>query len=203
MIHMKWLTRKDVITAYVSYDARKKNNPIPKDITNWPWSDPNALDFELSRHEFKPGIIGGYKTWQAVRLSRFELLNCAVVNHMFRDFQSPSEHLPRVLNELIRHPVFERWKPNKPTEWYEWLESGNPFPDDWPLILRPAVRSEAPAKYYVEDGSGRAVCFLRRLCKHPEESGTAMGYLGIEPDSGSHFMRQHFGELLTAAKQNH
>jgi len=103
---MKFLNRKDVITAYVNYDARKKNNPIPKDLADWPWSDPNALDFEFSRHEFKPGIITGYKIWRAVQLSRLDLLNCAVVNHIFCDFQSPSEHLPRVLSKLIHHPVF-------------------------------------------------------------------------------------------------
>jgi hypothetical protein len=194
---MKYLNRKDVITAYVNYDARKKNNPIPKNLADWPWSDPNALDFELSRCKlFKHGIITGYKTWQEVQLSRLDLLNCAVVNDMFRDFHSPSEHLPRVLNKLIHHPVFRQWKPDRPTEWYEWLESGKPFPDDWPLILRPAVRSEAPAKWYIEDGSGRAVCFLRRLCNHPEENGTAVGYLGVEPDFGSKFMQQRFRELL-------
>jgi hypothetical protein len=194
---MKCLTRKDLITTYVSYDARKKNNPIPKNIADWLWSDPNALDLELSRNNFKPGVITGYKTWQAVRLSRLDLLNCAVWNDMFRDFKSPSEHLPRVLNELIQHPVFVRWKPNRPTEWFDWLEGGNPFPDDWPLILRPAKKSEAPAKYYVEDGSGRAVCFLRRLVNHPEENGVAMGYLGVEPDSESRFMSgPDFRELL-------
>ena len=202
MVSMKYLTRKDVITAYVNYDARKKNNAIPKNLADWPWSDPNALDFELIRNKFKHGIIAGYKTWQAVQLSRHDLLNCAVVNHMFRDFQSPSEHLPRVLRQLIHHPVLRQWKPNKATEWYEWLESGKAFPDDWPLILRPTVSSEAAAKYYIEDGSGRAVCFLRRLCNHPEESGAAMGYLGIEPDFGSNFMQQHFRELLVPHKSN-
>ncbi len=199
---MKCLTRKDVITAYVSYDARKNNNPIPKNFSDWPWSDPNALDIELSRHKFKSGIITGYKTWQEVQLSRLDLLDCAVVNHIFSNFHSPSEQLPRVLNKLIHHPVFRHWKPNKSTEWYERLESGKPFPDDWPLIIRPAVSSEAPAKFYIEDGSGRAVCFLRRLCNHPEESGAAMGYLGIEPDFGSNFMQQHFRELLIQRKCN-
>ena len=194
---MKCLTRKDLITAYLSYDARKKNNPIPKNIADWPWSDPNALDLELKRHGFKPGVIAGYKTWQEVQLSRECLLDCAVVKNMFHDFQLPSENLPRALNELIHHRVFHQWKPNQPTEWYEWLESGNPFPDDWPLILRPAKKSEAPAKYYVEDGSGRAVCFLRRLVNHPKENGVAMGYLGVEPDSESRFMSgPEFRELL-------
>ena len=34
------------------------------------------------------------------------------------------------------------------------------------MILRPAVKAESPAKWYVEDGSGRAVCFFRRLIAH-------------------------------------
>jgi hypothetical protein len=193
---MKIITRKEVILAYVRYDAQKKNLPFPDNIANWPWCDPNLLDSELKNAGFKSGIITGYKTWCEVQLSRLDLLNCAVVNHIFNDFKSPADQLPRGLSALIVHPVFQQWKPNKPTEWYEWLENGKPFPADWPLILRPAVRSEAPARFYIEDGSGRAVCFLRRLCNHPEENGVAIGYLGVEPDMNSYFMRQHFRELL-------
>jgi hypothetical protein len=196
---MKSLTRKDVIHAYVKYDAKKKDRPLLGHFASWPWSDPNLLDIELKKAGFKSGIITGYKTWQIVQLTRRDLLNCAVVDHMFRDFQASNERLPRTLGELIHHPVFPLWKPNKPTAWYDWLEDGKPFSADWPLILRPAVRSEAPAKLYIEDGSGRAVCFLRRLYNYPEEHSEAMGYLGVEPDSGSIFMQQHFPELLNHA----
>jgi hypothetical protein len=112
------------------------------------------------------------------------------------EFPTPPGGFPRVLNKLIHYPEFQKWKPNRPTEWYEWLENGKPFPNEWPLILRPAVRSEALAKWYIEGGSGRALCFLRRLCNHPEENGTAKGYLGAEPDFGSDFMQQYFRELL-------
>lgn len=202
MFTKQYLTRKDVIAAYVDYDARKKNCPLPANLTDWPWDDPNALDSELSRHGFKVGIITGYKTWNVVRLSRLDLLKCAVVNHMFCELSPRFQRLPRALGELIHYSEFQQWKPNKPTNWYEWLECGKPFPDDWPLIIRPSVRSEAPAEWYIEDGSGRAVCFLRRLCNYPEENGTAFGYVGVEPDFKSQFMQQHFEELLVRARHS-
>jgi hypothetical protein len=59
------------------------------------------------------------------------------------------------------------------------------------------VRSEAPAKWYVEDGSGRAICYLRRLLNYSKEKGKAKAYIGEKIDQNSHFMRKHFNELLT------
>ena len=63
--------------------------------------------------------------------------------------------LPRVLSQLSRLSEFETWKPDREVEWFEQLERGGDYPREWPLILRPAVTGEFPAKWYVEDGSGR------------------------------------------------
>jgi len=66
------------------------------------------------------------------------------------------------------------------------------------VILRPALSAEAPAAWYVEDGSGRAIALLKNRAAF-DRSGEffAIGYLGVEPDQGSSFMREPpFQELL-------
>ena len=59
------------------------------------------------------------------------------------------------------------------------------------MILRPSVKSEYPAKWYIEDGSGRALCLCRRMLRHAEPWRVAYGYLGVIPDEKSNFMRSH------------
>ena len=104
--------------------------------------------------------------------------------------------LPRVLSQLSRLSEFETWKPDREVEWFEQLERGGDYPREWPLILRPAVTGEFPAKWYVEDGSGRATCFFRRLLRSSDYSRRGCGYLGVCPDRDSAFMRTHFSTLL-------
>ena len=64
------------------------------------------------------------------------------------------------------------------------------------MILRPAVPIEFPARWYVEDGSGRAVAFVANQAVFGPSQILARGYLGREPDVSSSFMQEKFRELL-------
>ena len=69
------------------------------------------------------------------------------------------------------------------------LSSAHDFPREWALILRSAVASKRPAKWYLEDGSGRALALLRRILTHQEPWRTAWAYLGVIPDERAGFIR--------------
>ena len=179
------------MTFYVKYDADKKHIPPPSNMENWDWNDPNALDQELQNNSFKHGAISGFKQWDLLQLSKADLFQGAIVSHIF-----PSE--PQKLGLLVSRPVFQQWRPNGNPEWFAPLDGGQPFPTEWAMILRPAVSSENPAEWYIEDGSGRAICFLRRLMRESDCTHCAYGYLGKSPDPKSQFIRSH-PELLHSA----
>jgi hypothetical protein len=189
VINPKIFSRRELIRYYVEYDVKKKNILSPVDIDEWDWNDPNAIDEKLRSNGFKYGVVSGFKQWHLVQLSRRDLLWCAIVDHIF-----PGES--QVLDCLVSLSAFKNWRPDRPTEWYERLEAELPFPLEWAIILRPTVPNEYPAKWYIEDGSGRAICFLRRLIRQQDNENFAYGYLGDEPDDKSEFMKQHFRELL-------
>ena len=184
-----FIARREVIEAYVIYDASKKQKAVPTDMAKWPWLDANALDNSLAAQGFKHGILAGFAKWKSIELSRSDLMNCAIVNGIF-------PNLPQTLSILTQHEEFQNWRPNRTTGWFQRFEKGHAEISDWPLILRPAVKSEAPAKWYIEDGSGRAICFLRWLLRHPESDAKAWGYLGVDSDKNSIFMQKHFPQLL-------
>ena len=181
------ISRQRVIETYVRYDAKKKNKP-PIDFEHWNWDDANSLDEKLQAAGYKFGVISGYIIWNLVQLSYDDLGECAIVNCIFKG-------LPQTLGELTNFPAFDNWKPDKPPEWFETLEAGGNFPKEWAMILRPSVACEKPAKWYVEDGSGRAICFFRYLVRQKDQGRSAFGYLGIEIDPSSNFMKNTFGEL--------
>jgi hypothetical protein len=183
------IPRRDLIILYVHYDARKKGRPVPVDIDSWNWSSADALDENLRANRLKNGIVAGYTKWRPIELRRHELARCALVSGIL----PPT--LPRVLGSLKLHEI-EQWSPDRSTEWYAPLERGEPYPRDWPLILRPAVVAERPAEWYVEDGSGRALCLYRRLVRNPADKATAPGFLGAIPDPSRTFMRNRFPQLL-------
>lgn len=183
------VTRRDVVESYVRYDARKKGGAVPSDISEWDWSHADAIDQNLRLNGFKFGILAGYEMWRPVNFGVSELRDCAIVADIF-------PNLPRVLGQLVNLELFENWKPDRHVEWLDSLRGDAPYPSEWPLILRPSVRSERPAKWYLEDGSGRGICFFRRLVRAGDDRSTAFGYLGSQPDSRSTFMRQNFSELL-------
>ena len=181
-------SRRDVIELYVRYDAEKKGSAMP-DFTAWPWDSADGLDEQLGRHGFKPGVLSGFVLWHSMSLGRQELLECAVVNSIF-------PRKSQALSILCREPEFMGWVPDRDTAWFEAIESGAPYDERWPFILRPAVASEAPARWYIEDGSGRGVGLLRRLLRNENDHTKAPAFVGAVPDPTSTFMQRHFASLL-------
>jgi len=47
------------------------------------------------------------------------------------------------------------------------------------------------AKWYIEDGSGRALALLQRMLIHQELWHTAWAYIGTIPDEDSDFIQKH------------
>jgi hypothetical protein len=180
--------RRDVITFYVHYDCHKKQRAPITSLDTWPWDSPDGLDECLVSSRLKAGVLPAYRRWWLVELDLADLLECAIVNHILH------EH-PQALGQLVGRGVLETAVPPGNPEWWEPLSSGREFPREWALILRPAVSSERPAKWYLEDGSGRALALLRRVLVHQEPWRTVWAYLGVVPDERAAFMRTH-PELL-------
>ena len=181
------ITRRDVITYYVEYDRQKKRQPAIETLEAWPWNDPNAIDEQLQSNHLKPGVLSAYRAWQLAQLDYDDLVDCAIVNHIFH---GQPQALGRIDPNLIA-----KSQPNSNPEWWGPLSSGSDITREWALILRPSVSSERPAKWYIEDGSGRALALFQRMLVYQELWRTAYGYIGIIPDEGSHFIQKH-PELL-------
>jgi hypothetical protein len=182
--------RKNLIDFYLRTDNEKKNKTMPADYGSLNWNDPNALDRWLQQHGYKSGILSGYKRWAHVQLSKDDLMDTAIANHIFIG-------QPQRLGDLVDTESFQKWAPpQKPyRSWYEPLSRGE-NPKDLEIILRPAVSSEG-SKYYVEDGSGRSICYLRSIHNFRLDSEMC-AYIGTEPDPQSIFMQQR-PELLKHA----
>jgi len=176
------VTREEVIRSYVRYDRGKKSQGLlPPDIDEWPWDDPVGLDSRLSANDLKSGVLAAYRTWQLAELDISDLLQCAIYNGIF-----PGQ--PQSLAQLVLIGKVAGWSPDRPTDWLNSIRAGIEQGSGSPLIVRPSVRSEAPAKWYVEDGSGRVLALLQRILGHGELSRTAWAYVGLEPDIRSSFI---------------
>jgi hypothetical protein len=184
-------SRRQVIQSYVTYDARKKGRSAP-DLDSWQWDNADALDAALRTHEFKPGVLAGYLWWDLILIGRDELLRCAIWNGI-DVFRGKSQ----ALSILCIDPAFRNWQPKHSTEWFDVIEHGG-YDPTWIFILRPALASESPARWYIEDGTGRGICLLRRLLRNPDDTTTVAAFVGIIPDAASAFIQQH-PELLTPA----
>jgi hypothetical protein len=182
------IKRRVVIEAYAKYDCAKKGRPTP-DFGTWNWSHADAIDWEMQRAELKIGVPAGYLLWDKVDLTISDLRECAVVDSIF-----PGQ--PRKLGLVERGRGLEGWRPNRETSWYGDIARGRTFDETAPLMLRPAVSGEAPASWYVEDGSGRAIAFLANQIRFSPSRTLAIGYLGRELDPGSSFMRKNFREFF-------
>lgn len=176
------VTREEVIRFYAAYDLRKKKGlPLPTDMDSWPWDDASGLDEKLRENQLKAGVLSAYRTWQLVRFGVEDLLNSAIVNHIFPG-------APQALSELASSGKIEDWLPNEEREWWGPIRDGAEPSADWALIARPSVLSERPAKWYLEDGSGRGLALVQRILRFKELDRTAFVYLGSEADKRSSFI---------------
>lgn len=179
--------RRVVIEAYARYDVTKKNRSLPN-FESWDWSVADAIDEEMSNAGLKAGIPAGYLFWEKVEITLGDLRLCAVDAAIF-----PGQ--PRRVN-LIDAEAMKAWSSRCDRPWYQAIASGQTLNEVAPMLLRPAVSSESPAAWYVEDGSGRALAFISNQRMFNPAQTVATGYLGVQPDNESSFMRMHFRELL-------
>ena len=175
------VTREQVIRFYVAYDLRKKGRPLIN-LDEWLWDHPDSLDQALSNHRLKEGVLAAYRTWNLVEFGVADLLACAVFNGIF-----PGE--PQALCQLVLLGKLAAWQPDRVTEWSRPIADGAQLDASTALIARPRVSSEAPAKWYLEDGSGRGIALLQRILRFGEVDRTVYAYLGHEPDERSAFIR--------------
>src|SRR5208282_114205 len=178
------VTREEAIRFYVVYDCGKKNLNLSLDFDTWPWHNPEGLDEKLDENKLKNGVLAAYRTWKLVELGVADLLECAIVNHIF-----PKE--PQVLGQLVLRGNLAEWLPNGAPEWWRDIGNGSEFGVGSELILRRSLPSERPAKWYIEDGSGRALALLQRSLRYAELGRTVRAYLGDEPDECSAFIKLH------------
>jgi hypothetical protein len=190
----KHVTRQEVILAYARYDLSKKGRAcLPSDIDHWQWEDPGELDKKLRTNGLKDGVLAAYLHWQLVEVGLIDLLECAIFNGIF-----PGQ--PQSLSRIVLNGKVADWHPDRNTDWFDTIKHGTPLTADSPLIIRPSVRSEAPAKWYVEDGSGRALALLQRMLDRGELETSAYAFVGIEPDLRSSFITAR-PELVQALKR--
>lgn len=187
--------RREVVEAYLQYDASKKQSPLPS-TDGWDWTDPNAIDSWLKASGFKIGILAGFVEWTQVALTLEDLRDCAVANTVSRGG-------PRDLRGLERKGLLR--DPEGPRSWLAKTTAGLPLDPTELFVLRTAVDCEKPATWYLEDGSGRAASIVFHSAACDPGTPIAYGYLGVVPDCASRFMQDQFPSLLAghAKAQSH
>jgi hypothetical protein len=183
----KDVPRRNVIEAWIRYDANKKGKSVP-DFSTWPWGRADELDQRLKTLGFKHGVIAGYLSWAFSVVTVRDLRRCAVVCGAIPD-------APRCLGQLEGTGSLQSWQPHQATSWYERLSTGGLLTAEEPLLLRRSVPSESPADWYLEDGSGRGLAIIK-ASRHSADSVVAYAYVGVVPDRASTFMGQKFPGLL-------
>jgi hypothetical protein len=182
------IKRRTVIETYAKYDCSKKGHPTP-DFATWDWSQADAIDREMRCAQLKTGVPAGYLLWDEIEVTMSDLRECAVHVEICRGG-------PRKLGLLEDAGKLVGWKPDRKTPWYEGITRGQTFDETAPMLLRPAVSGEFPARWYIEDGSGRATTFVASHHIFDPSQTLAIGYLGRQPDPRSRFMQEMFRELL-------
>lgn len=127
-----------------------------------------------------------------LKLSFDDLGECAVVNHILNASISD-----RRLSSISEIEEFIKWRPNGNPVWYEIIKNYNY--DKWEehnfFIIRQSVKLEKPAKYYIEDGSGRAMALYQKFKINNNCDLKIKCYLGKNACS-SQFMKEKYPELL-------
>lgn len=154
----------------------------------WDWSQADAIDREMECADLKVGVPAGYLLWDQVEVTMSDLRECAVDVAIF---PGQSRRLG-----LVGAGELARWRPDRDAPWYEGITRGQTLDEAAPMLLRPAVSGESPARWYVEDGSGRAIAFVANQHIFDPSQILAIGYLGRKPDPHSSFMQEKFPELL-------
>ena len=181
------IERRAVIEAYAKYDCSKTGRATPAFAT-WDWSQADAIDKEMSGAHLKTGVPAGYLLWDEIELTMSDLCECAVDIGIF---SGQSRRLGSVCADELA-----TWTPDRPTTWCEVIAGGHTFDEAAPMLLRPAVSGESPAAWYIEDGSGRAIAFLKNQHIFRPSQPLAIAYLGRKPDPHSSFMQKELRELL-------
>lgn len=193
------IPRKTLIDFYLNSERIKKNKLIPPVNDSLIWNDPNKLDNWLEKYCYKSGVISGFKQWAYVQISKEDLLNSAIVNSI--DIFNGKDQL---LGSLKNTKEFYEWKPNKNPFpiWYKPLSDGK-FRKEFSIIIRPACNGERKqgAKFYIEDGSGRGICYLRSILKLHKES-EMVGFFGFDPDRKSRFLQNELGREFSEKNYN-
>jgi len=175
--------RREVIMHYLESDRR--HLPIQKFLSESLLEDVNKLDRWLKKNRLKPGVISGFRQWVYAQLSIADLLQCSVVERLSRGVQA------RRLGDLLEMGFLDGWEPISPNpRWHEVIRTGGALPPADALILRPAVPSES-ARYYVEDGSGRAAYLVSR---RPTSEVVAYAYIGFDPDPNSEWLARNLDQ---------
>jgi len=193
------LSRRAVIERYANYDFQKKQDkqPLP-DFDAWNWSNADAIDEELSRAGLKTGIPAGYLSWDLVQITIPDFRQCAVSVNIFSEQRNRQLGIIEQNGQLINweERLFQHFAGLAVPLWYDYIKLGEVLGESAPFLLRPAVFGERPARWYVEDGSGRAVAFVANARIFAPSDIVATGFLGTVPDANSTFMHTHFAELL-------
>jgi hypothetical protein len=187
------VSRRDVIENYAKYDYRKKHSSLSApDFEQWDWSNADAIDAFMCESGLKKGVPAGFELWDEVSLTVDDLRECAVVDGINKKLGTNM----RMLGDLDAQGFLQEWQPPSHRDWYVSISSGT-LPDDiGPMLLRPAVRCESPAKYYIEDGSGRGAALVKHGSLFNPSAVVAVGFLGKTIDRESRFMFEHLRELL-------
>lgn len=184
-IIQRGVSRRTVIETYARYDCSKTHRSLP-DFATWDWSDADKIDSELCDAGLKCGVLAAYLFWDKAELNLSDLRECAVEVHIFPE-QS------RKLGCVEQAGCLINWHPNRDRAWYARIREGDPLGETEPLILRKAQPNEAPASFYIEDGSGRAIAFVQNCTRFDPTQVLAIGFLGRELDRGSTFGRRNLG----------
>ena len=187
MVLVSRLNREAVIRAYLERERRDKGTAVPADVDDLAWDDSGVLNAWLRDHGYKEGVLSDFRSWVRVRLTESDLLDCVIAGFAGFWADCPSRRIGTLLTSGRSRA--QEWGPDRPTSWFNALDSGARFPQDAPLILRPSVPSEG-GRWYIEDGSGRGLCYARRLRSHPGKC-EAVGYLALDPDPQSGWLRRN------------
>ena len=168
---------------YLWQEEKKKGIPIPS-FEGLDWNDPNALDAWLTVHRYKRGVIAGFQDWALVKLSKEDLLDCAIVDRSAKNLGSDN----RCLRAIIKCPKFLEYTAPSDKLWLPLLSQAK-FSSESAIIIRPTCQSERRdgAKFYVEDGCGRILIYLQAIL-HSDSDSELTAYLGFRPDPQSIFI---------------